>query len=186
MAKKGRTPNQVEREEINAVFKDLDSESDRGAAIVGAAYLSECLGRLIAASFLIDDSTKVDELLKWPLRNFGSRIKTSYCMGLISEDEHHDLETIQQIRNHFAHEFRSLSFSDARITRECNKLRLWKPAPQWLKLASARSRFILTTSRLFNQLKIRTLMQKPERRVTPGEFEVIETVGFASEEHDNK
>lgn len=107
-------------------------------------------------------------------------------MGLISKDERHDLNKISKIRNHFAHARRSSAFSEAEITDECNKLRLWKPAPLWLERASARRKFAITTSRLWHQLGIRILTQKPNRRKTPGEFKVVEVVGFVPEEHDTK
>lgn len=186
MAKKGRTPKyETDLGAIKDFFEDIDRESDRGLAVLGAAYLDECLGWLIA-SFLVKDATRVDGTPKWPLESFAARIRVAYDMGLISRDEHHDLKEIRKIRNRFAHNRHVLSFSEADITRECNELRLWKPAPQWLERASARSKFAITTSRLWNQLGIRILMQKPNRRKTPGEFKVVEIVGFVPEEHDTK
>jgi hypothetical protein len=186
MAKKGRIPKyEVDLGAIKDFFRDIDRESDRGLAVLGAAYLHECLGWLIA-SFLVKGATRADGTAKWPLESPAARIRAAYYMGLISRDEHHDLEKINQIRNHFAHDPRVLSFSEADITRECNKLRLWKPAPRWLEQASARRKFAITTSRLWGQLGIRILMQKQNRRKTPGEFKVVEIVGFTSEEHDIK
>lgn len=186
MTEKGRTPKyEADLGAIKDFFQDIDRESDRGLAVLGAAYLHECLGWLIA-SFLVKNATKADGTAKWPLESPAARIRAAYYMGLISGDEHHDLEKINQIRNQFAHDPRVLSFSEADIARECNELRLWKPAPPWLERAPARNKFAITTSRLWNQLGIRILMQKPNRRKTPSEFKVVEIVGFMSEEDDSK
>lgn len=161
MVKRRRTENQVKLEDIKGFLEEFQGESDRAAAVLGAAYLDECLRQLIAA-FLIDDSTRVDDLLERPLGNFASRISASYCMGLISEDEYHDLH--------------GLSFSTAWVIEQCSALQLPKKVPQWPGPPDARNLFILTTAFLSHQLKLRTLQQTRQRRVVPSEFEVVETV----------
>jgi DNA-binding MltR family transcriptional regulator len=177
MAKRRQKENLVKVEDIKGFLEEFQGESDRAAAIVGAAYLDECLRQLIA-SFLIEDSTAVDRLLgmSGPLGTFFARMEASYCTGLISKNEYHDLEIIGEIRNEFAHGLHGLSFSDAWVRDKCSKLQLWKPASQWLELDTARSRFTVTTSALLMQLKMRTLRQESDRRVTPSEFEVEQTV----------
>lgn len=178
MAKRKRKENLVKVEDIKGFLEEFQGETDRAAAVLGAAYLDECLRQLIA-SFLIDDSKKVDELLEGPLAplgSFASRISVSYCMGLISEDEYHDLQIIREIRNAFAHGLHGLSFSESWVRGKCSELRLWKLASEWLRLDTARSQFTVTTSALLMQLKLRTLRQERDRRVTPSEFEVVETV----------
>ena len=83
--------------------ENFRGESDRGAILISAALLDECLRSLIAI-FLVDDKKEVNELLgsekhyERPLGTFGARIKTAYCLGLISRDEFDDLRIIQKIR----------------------------------------------------------------------------------------
>lgn len=175
MAKRRRKENIVKIDDIKGFLEEFQEETDRAAAVLGAAYLDECLKQLITG-FLIDDSTKAANLLKGPLRSFASRISASYCMGLISENEYDDLQIILEIRNRFAHRLHGLSFSDSWVRDKCSELGLWKPASQWLKLDTARGRFTATTSVILMQLKLRTLRHERDRRVTPGEFEVVEIV----------
>lgn len=85
--------------------KDLQGETDRGTAIVGASVLEGLLGQLVERS-LIDDEPASRELLAnpyAPLGTFASRITAAYCLGLIRDMERHDLKLVKNIRNTFAH-----------------------------------------------------------------------------------
>ncbi len=66
-------------------LKEFEGESERAAAVLGAAYLDECLKQLIA-SFLVEDSKAVKNLRgdSRLLGSFFAKIEASYCMGLIS------------------------------------------------------------------------------------------------------
>jgi len=168
----------VKLKHINAFLEEFQEESDRAAAVLGAAYLDECLSQLIA-SFLVDDPTKVDRLLQGPLAplgHFESRISASYCMGLISKNEHHDLQIIRGIRNEFAHELHGLSFSNARVRDKCSALQIPKKVMQLMGSRGARPAFTYATAHLSLQLQLRTLGQVQHRRVVPDEFELAEVV----------
>jgi len=175
MKKRRRAQNLIRLEDVGGFFDELHRESDRAAAVLGAAYLDECLRELIT-SFLIDNEKEVDQLLKRSLLTFGSRIRASYCMGLISEDEHHDLQTIRDIRIGFAHDLHGLSFSTPWIIDLCNALQHPKDIPQWPGTPTARNLFMLTTDLLSLQLRLRTLQQKGQHRLVPSGFKVVETV----------
>lgn len=173
-----QTRDRIRFEDIKNLYDTFREESDRGAAIVGAAYLEQCLDQLVV-SFLIDDSKDVHDLLQGPLAplgTFASKTGAAYCMGLISKSEYDDLNTIRRIRNRFAHEGHHLSFSDAEIEGKCHELLLWRPFKDSLGLDSARSQFSYNTSILLMQLGIRILHAKRERRMTPTEFELKEIV----------
>lgn len=109
----------VDRRKLWEGFEEeFREEGDRAAVIIGAAFLDELLRRLIT-SFLIDDKKKVKRL---PLGTFANKIGFAYCLGLISEDEHHDLEIIRDMRNKFAHKMHGLSLADQEIREKCSKL----------------------------------------------------------------
>jgi DNA-binding MltR family transcriptional regulator len=107
--------------------EEFREEGDRAAVIIGAAFLDEYLRQLIA-SFLIDEENEVNELLgsekhlMRPLGSFSVRIRTAYCLGLISKHEYHDLKIIRDMRNKFAHKMHGLSLADQEIREKCSKL----------------------------------------------------------------
>jgi hypothetical protein len=70
----------------------LNSETDRGCALMAAAYLDDRLVDLLKSHF-VDDDNRADELLgqSKPLGTFFSRIDLAYLPGLVSPDEHRAL-----------------------------------------------------------------------------------------------
>ncbi len=123
-------PKKRDQAKIDAQVKDLTglveeikTHSDRAAAIVGAAFIDERL-RQYLSRFLIDKPKEVEELFGFdrPLGSFGSRIRTAYCLGLLDDDEYHDLKIIQEVRNAFAHELHGLTFADPWVANKCKDL----------------------------------------------------------------
>ena len=116
----------VRRDDWSEFASQLSKETDRGAALVGAAFLDHLLGALIE-EFLIDDKAIRKKILKGPLAPLGgfySRIIASYSLGLISEEEYNDLDIIRNLRNDFAHKIQSLSFSSAAVKKKLKDLRV--------------------------------------------------------------
>ena len=101
----------------------LDAETDRGCALMAAAYLDSLLEKLIRAS-LIADTKKADELLgkSKPLGTFSSRIDLAHLLGHISKSEHRDLQLIRKIRNVFGHTSNPLDFRNPPIQARCREL----------------------------------------------------------------
>ena len=97
---------------ISAFLKEFQAETDRGTALVAAAYLEDLLGAMLRKHF-IEHSKEVDELLEGngPLGTFSSRITLTYCLGLIRDDQFKDLNTVRKIRNASAHSHQTLDFS---------------------------------------------------------------------------
>jgi DNA-binding MltR family transcriptional regulator len=144
--------------------------NDRTIVIVGAALLDTHLEQLIA-SFLIDEKNQVAELLnpERPLGSFGARIRTAYCLGLISKGEYHDLRIIQKVRNDFAHKL-DISFSDNSIKDRCNTLKLAKTSPPSLHPPEPRDSFISATIALGSHLAFRIAKAERDRRVVPSDL----------------
>jgi DNA-binding MltR family transcriptional regulator len=59
-----------------------------------------------------------------PLSSFAARINVTYSLGLISKEEWVDLTCLRKIRNEFAHEPFTKSFSDQSITDKIRNLKI--------------------------------------------------------------
>jgi len=169
----------IETESIwSKLFNELGETNDRVTAIVGQAFLDEHLRQLIA-TFLIDSETYINKLLNEkggrPLGSFGARVIAAYCLGLISEDEYHDLRRIQRIRNELAHEL-DLSFTDQSIKDECDKLKLPKKSSFFLSERHAskpRNQFTGAIILLGILLEHRTsIIEEQGHRAVPDEIEL--------------
>jgi len=151
-------------------FEEFQGESPRAAVIISCAFLDSLLRDLIC-SFMIDDAKKVDELLggedgsEAPISSFSARIKTAYCLGLVTKKEFDDLNLIRRIRNRFAHRLHGYSFENQEIIDWCNSLQtpiMFKEVlPSVLK--SYRDRYVFTVSMLVNQLGLRILSTQRKR-----------------------
>lgn len=107
--------------------KELNNQSDRGVAIVCASILDEQLKDVLSSFFIENDRAK-KELFNTgePLSTFSSKIKMSYYLGLITENEYKNIEMIRKIRNDFAHRITGISFSDSSVKNRCNHLSIPK------------------------------------------------------------
>lgn len=83
---------------FSGVFR---AESERACAVLGAAYVDECVKRMFQRAL---DSYRSEILSeRGVLGNFGARIMVARALSWISEDVYRDLYTIGKIRNKFAH-----------------------------------------------------------------------------------
>jgi DNA-binding MltR family transcriptional regulator len=180
MAKKQTKPASIEglSSEINCFYQELQRESDRGVALVGAAYLDDTL-ELMLKRFFVDDGKVADSLLSSeamaPLGTFSGRTKLAYCMGLIGPKMFEDLNTIRSIRNAFAHRHSPLTFNDESLCDRCRNIHALPKRllePDWS--ATPRDCFLTGVVVLANQLLVRALSIE---HVKPGEdFRYMEPI----------
>jgi DNA-binding MltR family transcriptional regulator len=104
-------------------LKEFQKESDRGAALVGAALLDDKLASTLLSFFKKTKESRELLDVNSPLGSFNARIKVTYCIGLINEFEYREMETIRKIRNEFAHQLHGISFQTPKITALCKNLR---------------------------------------------------------------
>lgn len=151
-------------------FEEFQNESPRAAVIISGAFLDSLLRDLIC-SFMINDIKKVNELLgdvdgsEAPLSSFSARIKTAYCLGLITKKEYDDLNLIRKIRNKFAHRSHGYSFENQEVIDWCNSLETPIVFKNILPdiLASYRDRYVFTVSMIVSQLGLRILSTQRKR-----------------------
>lgn len=137
---------------IETLIAELDGQSDRAAAIVGAAWIEEELEAAIR-SFLIDDKESAKRLLgkSSPISSFSAKIDLACLLGMCSRDIAKDLHAIREIRNDFAHNILTkdnsrLSFDSAHIKDKCMSLRcVAHEAPTKPRVAFVRACAILNS-----------------------------------------
>ena len=104
-------------------YKDLEKETDRGAAIVFNAYIEDLLREILKRRLIFDG--KKDEIIK----SIDNRltvdevIKLCYATGTISKKQRDELASINRIRNKFAHRKDIKSFEHSEIKKLCKDLR---------------------------------------------------------------
>ncbi len=162
-AQKNET-KQDELEALMAEFREkLEGETERGLAIVGAAFLDDALAELLRA-YLIDDSKKlVNGLLGRSIGSFKNRCDLAYALGLIGPDMHSDLDQIREIRNRFAHSYSDLDFSASKVLGRCKNLKIAALSDPG-KGSSARDRFIISASLLAAHI-VRQMKKTSHREV---------------------
>jgi len=102
---------------FSGFLSEFQKETDRGAALVGAALIDTRIDRILRGHFV--SKRIADELLSGgnaPIGTFSARMKLAYSLGLITRLEFHECDLIRKIRNEFAHEVHGLSFQTQKIS----------------------------------------------------------------------
>ena len=98
-------------EEFIDFRKSLIQESDRGCALMAAAFIEDKLEKLLE-SYFIENEKVCKQLLKanGALATFSSKIDLTFLLGLIPKNVFNDLHILRKIRNEFAHTASEISF----------------------------------------------------------------------------
>jgi DNA-binding MltR family transcriptional regulator len=170
-----REKEKLQREDWDGFLNEFQGESDRAAAIVGAAFLDEQL-RFLLEEFLVDDPESTN-LLEGALRGVTVRARSAFSLGFLSPLEYRDIGRILGIRNRFAHRLHGLSFADPDITAQCDALELpSKIIPSDWRVTS-RDKYVISTQQIATWVALRRLGIGSDRRkvqsgpVYPGKTE---------------
>jgi|GEM_PF-1802399 len=158
----------------NRFMNELGKETDRGAALVAAAFLENVLETVLRAFFIDEQNVSknksvVRKVFNKYLESFTSRIDLAYCLGLIGPNAYYDLNLIRNIRNKFAHSYKSINFEDDEVKADCENLktakhffdRVSKHNTGWdYKETTNRDLFAITVTLLTSNLLVRGLGQK--------------------------
>lgn len=111
------------------LVKEIESQTDRGAAIVGAAWLEEELSAAIQA-FLHYDPKSSPRLFgrAGALSTFSAKIDLARVLGMCTTAIASDLHIIREVRNEFAHSVlskdnNSISFETPNVRDRCFALK---------------------------------------------------------------
>jgi hypothetical protein len=123
---------------------DLRNGDDRAFAIVCAAVVEDRLGLAMEARMARLSEADLGRLFHGlgPLGSASSRILVAYAMGIVGPKSRQDFETINEIRNEFAHNHDALTFASSQIAEKCDRLN-WCQSEQgiyWLSYVSDEDR----------------------------------------------
>lgn len=113
-------------ERMLTLVEEMNLQTDRGVAIVGATWIEEAISESLA-SVLPQASKSWERLFRTdgPLSSFSAKIDLLHLLGLISEHVRTDMHRLREVRNKFAHNIthknssRKLSFDIAEIKDKC-------------------------------------------------------------------
>jgi DNA-binding MltR family transcriptional regulator len=141
--------------DVERLVEDFAKETDRGVALLAAAFLDDVLDVMLR-TFFVDDPEAVNKLVGSgrPLESFGSRTHLAFCVGLLGRDIYHDINLVREIRNDFAHRHPK-NFTTAEIMLKCQKLQVVRTLMADESCAF-RDRFIATVVLIANHLMVQT------------------------------
>ncbi|MFK4724718.1 mannitol operon repressor [Bradyrhizobium niftali] len=148
-----------------AALQELNKETDRGVALVATSFLDKLLMDTLAA-FLIENASAKALLSGFnaPFGSLSTRIAGCLALGLITDREAQQCDTLRKVRNRFAHEV-EMNFNSDSVKALCNNLLV----PDRDKDGDARRKFMSGA-----MMALIALLNRPyevgKRRLTPGEW----------------
>jgi mannitol operon repressor len=107
---------------------EFNRESDRGMVLIATSFIDDLLKRTLLAFFIEGEATTaLIEGFNAPLGTFAIRTAAAAGLGLISDAEFKECNTLRKIRNKFAHHVR-MSFADRSVIDLCGNLSLAPPS----------------------------------------------------------
>ncbi len=156
-------------DEAIALRSSLTPESDRGCALLAAAYLDQQLERLLRSWLVADAKVAVNLFGRMrPLASFASRIDLAYLCGLIGPEARRDLHLIRDIRNEFGHTPAPLTFEASSVASRCRELRY-----RWLAMSS-RPRRLFESSVMAVLAIIHTAIASAQPRISTNDVEITD------------
>ena len=162
---KFRDRPEAAQKRLDALIEEMNGESDRAVAIVGAAWVEEALSDAIQ-SVLQSHSESWKRLFNGngPLAIFSARIDLARLLGIVTDAIRSDLHIIRDIRNEFAHQIAhktehvKLSFETDHIRNKCLALKCVAPEDK----VGARHAFTRACAILNSDFDMLTIMGQGE------------------------
>jgi mannitol operon repressor len=151
--------------DFSKFLRELQAETDRGLALVGAAVVDDKLRETLAA--FVVEGAKVDRLFDGgnaPLGSFSARADACLSLGLIDDFEHQEISLLRKVRNEFAHGLHGTSFNSEPIHGYCSGLKSELPEGAGHPTKDPRFRFINSVISLVARLYYRPEWVARERR----------------------
>lgn len=119
----------LDHDEFMDALLEMHKESDRGAAIMGAALLEEGLENLLRAAMANpDDKAGLFDDKGAPFGTMHAKTLSAYAFGLIGEPLTKDIEIVRSVRNQFSHALRPITFRTPSVSHTCLPLEKYVPA----------------------------------------------------------
>jgi len=154
-----------EHKEFSEFLLEFNKESDRGAALNAAALIDEWLQNILEA-FLAENKSakKLVSGFNAPLGDFSSKVIATHALGLIQDNEFHEINLIRKIRNEFGHNWKGVNFENHKVASLTRELPWGGPA-EFEENSTSRQRFNFATSMLLMDLMWRARLVTKEKRV---------------------
>jgi DNA-binding MltR family transcriptional regulator len=144
---------------VDIALDALQSESDRGAAVLAGSLVENALGQFLeryCRTYV--GSTVVERLFgpTGPISTFSQRTLVAAAFGLLAKSDYEQLNLVRDIRNHFAHHPLEASFADTEVLAKTKRLRFHALAatdPELRKIGSERMSYLLTCGWLLGRLQ---------------------------------
>lgn len=154
-----------DQNDLSTFLRELQTESDRGLALVGASVIEDKLGSTVRSFFA--DCKAVPKLLddaNAPLGTFSSQISACLALGLIDQFEYDEITLIRKVRNEFAHGLHGTTFKSESIAGLCSSLKSPLPEGADYPTTDPRFRFVNAVVSLVIRLYYRPESVAHERR----------------------
>jgi DNA-binding MltR family transcriptional regulator len=125
--------------QITAAVKEIQEQTDRGSAVVGAAMMEEMISVVLQKRMSEMNRAHYDAFfgLNGPGGSLSNKIELFYAFGLCNDTLYKSMHDIRSIRNKFAHRIEPLSFDDPSIADLVDGL-----SPVGFDLPERRQKFI--------------------------------------------
>lgn len=140
------------------LWDEVLNTSERNAVLIAGAAFDTQLERLLK-KYLIQDSPVSNKIAESSV--FASKINLCFSLGILTEDERHDLNLLRDIRNAFAHNIFGCDFNNIQVMAAISNLRFPKKATALLDNMPLRMRFNIGMIILDGSLKDRINTIKP-------------------------
>jgi DNA-binding MltR family transcriptional regulator len=148
-----------------SIVEELEQQTDRGAAIIGAAFVENLLRQAVESRLRGDTAIEKRAANRLfgttgPLSPFSAKIDLGLLLGLYREEVRGDLHRIREVRNQFAHDEEPRDFAYPKISEHCAKF--WLPHHLFIVATTGgsqifppdpRGRYILTVKLLITLLQ---------------------------------
>jgi hypothetical protein len=146
---KGR---EITPDDVPKLQEAFETESDRGAALLYAAFAENALEwaiyrRMPGQGEVIRKKTFSGE--KAPLSTFSAKITMGRAMGIYGEQTERLLNGVRDIRNQFAHKLLPIDFKTPEIEAACNALKIPKGLTLLPQRDTPRGKFKLASNWLY-------------------------------------
>lgn len=181
-----------------AVLEELESESDRGVAILSISLLDYRIRDLLL-HLLVPIKESKEMVKRAP---FAGRLTLALSTGLIAKSEYEECNRLRTIRNDFAHTFaHRFSFNEPKVTSLCRNLKSYyftdeeypqeaesiedMPTDEALEAlvtaASPRQRFIRSVADIYMSWMIREFHTQ-NRQMKPSGLDALESDVLGNDE----
>jgi len=103
--------------EIKTFYKEINKESDRGAAIISNAYIEDLLQKILKKRLIDGENGEIaNKIVNLRVEQL---ISLCYATGALTKEEKKDLNALNRIRNGFAHIREIIDFNNGKISKLC-------------------------------------------------------------------